>query len=193
MRSLRFVLTFKLFLILCLVSTIALGQEKTITSQTRSGNTVYVSSKKIVELPEASEPCEPIVCEWWSKLRQAANELQRKEDGKSKKKFVLLFVEGVEKSYRIPVKDRPSMVLASQRPEISDLMKVKKVSGEIILSIELRADASIGEIKVIKGLNPTLDNRFIQSTRQTIFLPAIKDGVFVTEWKESKITISTQL
>jgi hypothetical protein len=153
---------------------------------------MVVTGWALNEIPEATEPCEPVVCEWWEKLRQAGYELQVKEDNKSKKKFVMLFVEGLEKSYKIPIKDRPPMNLASQRPEISDITKFIKVNGEIILSVEYRADASIGEIKVIKGLNSTLDNRFIQSTRQTIFLPAIKDGAFVTEWKESKITISTK-
>lgn len=192
MKSSRFVSLFKLLLVLSLTSVFVLGQDKTITRQTDSGNNVGLSIKKYVEIPEATEPCEPVVCEWWSKLREAGNELQRKEDNKSKKKFVLLFLEGLEKSYRIPVKDRRPQTLASQRPEISDIMKIRRINGEIKVSIEYRADASIGEIKVVKGLASDINNRFIQATRQSIFLPAIKDGAFITEWQEGKFTISTK-
>jgi hypothetical protein len=185
-------LNLRLILALVFASMVVLGQEKTVTRRTETGNNVGISINKYDEIPEATEPCTPTECEWWKQLRQAGNDLQRKGDEKSKRKFVLLFVEGLEKSYRVPLKDSPPKVLVSRKVEILDVMKVRKINGEVELSVEYRADGSIGEIKVIKALNPTIDNRVIQAVRQYIFLPAIKDGAFVTEWHKGGLKISTQ-
>ena len=85
----NFKVIFSLILVtlaLSLVSVTICGQEKIVEQKMQSGNNLTVATKKYTEIPEATEPCEPVVCEWWSKLRQAANDLQRKEDNKSKKK-----------------------------------------------------------------------------------------------------------
>ena len=59
---------------------------------------------------------------------------------------------------------------------------LKSFKGAIELSIEYRADGSIGEIKILKGLDKEMDSYAVQAARQNIFLPAIKDGAFVTDW-----------
>jgi hypothetical protein len=38
----------------------------------------------------------------------------------------------------------------------------------------------VGDIRVIKGLRPELDESVILAMRQSVFLPAIKNGAFVT-------------
>lgn len=169
-------------------------QEKKVSKTTSVGNTVSVATKTYTEIPEATEPCTPAECEWWKQLRQAGNDLQKKEDEKSKRRFVLLFAEGLEKSYRIPLKDRPPQFLAGESVQIADLMKPmiingtrvpkRKINGEVVLSVEYRSDGSVGEIKIVKGLDPEVDNRAVQAARQTIFLPAIKNGVFVTHYQD---------
>ena len=178
-----------LLFVLSLVFTCQVAASGQVT-RTYGSHTLVIKTKTIVELPEATEPCTPAECDWWNQLRQAANELQRKEDGKSKRKFAELLAEGLRKSYRVPLKDSPPKVLASRFPDISDVMKYRKVYGELELSVEYKADGSIGEIKVIKPLNSQIDNRVIKAARQHMFLPTIKDGAFVTEWQKGGITIS---
>jgi hypothetical protein len=66
------------------------------------------------------------------------------------------------------------------------------LKGNIELSIEYRADGSIGDIKIVKGLDIEIDGRIVQGARRNIFVPAIKDGVFVTTWQSGSYKFSTQ-
>jgi hypothetical protein len=137
----------------------------------RERNTVIIYP----EIPEATEPGAPEEYEWWERLRKAGDDLQKKQDEKTKKRFYLLMYEGQEKAYRIPLKDRPPQTLVSGR------MDPKKIiTGIVVLSVEYRADSSVGDIQVIKGLSPEVDESVILATRQSVFLPAIKNGAFVT-------------
>jgi hypothetical protein len=113
-------------------------------------------------------------------LREAANNLLRKGDGKSRKVFASLFVEGIEKSYSVPLPDRPPQLLFDRPLQIADLPI--KPNGTVRLSVENRADGSVGEVKVVSGLGSPIDQRCIQAAMNVIFLPAVRDHKFVTEW-----------
>jgi hypothetical protein len=132
------------------------------------------------EIPEATEPGAPEEYEWWERLRKAGHDLQKKPDEKTKKRFYLLMYEGQQKAYRIPLKDRPPLTLVSGRID-----QRKIITGTLVLSVEYRADSSVGDIRVIKGLRPELDENVILATRQSVFLPAIKNGAFVTHREEN--------
>lgn len=171
--------------VICCLVTAIIGVGNVICQETKTvrkdgGSVLAISIYK--EIPEATEQCAPAECEWWKQFRDAGNDLQQKGNEKSNRKFVMLFVEGLEKSYRIPLKDRPPQVLFSVRPAPLN-PGVRMKNGKVALSVEFRADGSVGEIKLVKGLRPDMDERCVQATRQIIFLPAVKDGVFVTEWQ----------
>jgi hypothetical protein len=153
----------------------ASSQDKKIVRQTGSGIDIVSYN----EIPEATEPCTPEESEWWKRLRQLGNDLQKKRDEKTKKRFYLLIYEGQQKAYRIPLKDRPPQRLVFGNPTYNrDKYKVK---GTVELSVEFRADSSVGDIQIISGLGPVVDESVIHATRQTVFLPAIKAGAFVTQ------------
>lgn len=160
------------------------------TQTTIAGSGVSVVTYK--EIPAATEPCTSAECDWWNRLREAGNKMLRKGDQKSKSVFASLFVEGIEKSYRVPLADRPAQGL-SRAPmclQPSDL-PAKQRNGTVRLSVEQRADGSVGEVKVVNGLGPEADRRCIQATRNIIFLPAVKDRQFVTEWSPAQYKVST--
>jgi len=168
------------------------GQQKTITSY--RGSTVVISSYN--EIPEATEQCSQEEKQWWNGLRKAGNDLQLKMDKKSQMKLGTLFAEGVGMGYRVPVKDRPPQVLLPGKVVFPDLLlaraRIKGLKGSIDLSIEYRADGSVGEVKVLKSLDKEMDGYAVKAARETIFIPAIKDGAFVTDWRSSGIKFSTQ-
>jgi len=170
----------------------AVGQEKTIKSQL--GSTVLISTYN--EIPEATEQCSEEEKQWWDSLRKAGNDLQRKRDKKSQTRLAVLFAEGVEKGHRVPLKDRPAQVLLSGRVVFPNLVltraRIKGLKGSIELSIEYRADGSIGDVKVLKGLDKEMDSYFVQAVHQNIFIPAIKDGAFVTDSQKGELKFSTQ-
>lgn len=158
-------------------------ETKTLTK--RTGSDLTIGTYK--EIPEAAEPCTPAECEWWKQIREAGNNLLRKGDDKSKKKYVLLFVEGMEKTYRVPLADRPPQLLVSARPT-QPAQDIRPKNGKVELSVEVRADGSVGEVKVVKGLRSDMDQHCIQPQRQSIFLPAVKNYAFVTEWQKAACT-----
>jgi hypothetical protein len=166
------------------------GQKR---STTNYGATVTVHEYD--EVPEATEPCTAEECAWWIRLRTAANELQKSGEEKSKRKFAVLFAEGLEKSYRVPLKDRAPHVLALGRaiypPTTISRLRERHVNGRTEVSVEFRADGSIGEVRLIKGLDAEFDKIIIQAARQNLFLPAVKDGKFVTEWQTGGTGFST--
>jgi len=165
---------------LLLMTALASAQD-TKTRTTTAGSTVSVFTYK--EIPEATEPCTPEECDWWNRLREAGNKLLRKGGGKSEKVFASLFVEGITNSYSVPLEDRPSQVLVDPPVQIADLPL--KPNGTVRLSVEYRADGSIGEVKTLSGLGP-VDRRCIQAAMSVIFLPPVRDHKFVTQRQKAE-------
>lgn len=164
-----------------LITTDASAQD-TKTRRTAAGSSA-VSVLNYKELPAATEPCTAEECAWWNRLREAGNNLLRKGDEKSMSVYASLFAEGVAKSYKVPLMDRPSQVLFFGQPVPPAKYLSQQRSGTVRLSAEFRADGSVGEIKVLNGLSTQVDQRCIQAARKVLFLPAIKDRQFVTEWE----------
>jgi len=163
-----------------LLMTAHASAQDTKTRTTKVGSS-GLSIRRYTEMPAATEPCTAEECDWWNRLREAGNKLLQKGDQKSRRAFATLFVEGIEKSYRVPLADRRGQVLFSVVPEQADLPSRQR-NGTVRLSDEYRADGSVGEIKLLSGLGTKVDQRCIQVARNVIFLPAVKDRQFVTEW-----------
>lgn len=99
----------------------------------------------------------------------------------SKEKFIGLLRHGNEKQYRAPVPDMRQMILyCDVKPNYTEEARRKKVEGSVLLRLEFRRDGTIGEVNVIRGLGYGLDEQASESVRQILFLPRIKDAVFVT-------------
>ena len=142
----------------------------------REGSTVEINEYH--PIPEATETCTPDECEWWKRVRQAGNDLYKKSDEKSKKRFYLLLYEGQQKAYRVPLSDRPPQMLVFGKLPQPDPKRL--IKGTVVLSVEFRADASIGEVKIVKGLGSLIDDDVIRAARNNVFLPAIENHAFVT-------------
>jgi hypothetical protein len=164
-----------------LLMTAHASAQDTKTRRTAAGSAVSVMSYK--EIPAATEPCTSEECDWWNRLREAGNKLLRKGDQKSMSAYASLFVEGIAKSYKVPLADRPSQVLFFGQPVPPAKFLSQQRNGTVRLSVEHRADGSVGEIKVLSGLGTQVDQRCIQAARSVIFLPAVKDRQFVSEWQ----------
>jgi len=98
----------------------------------------------------------------------------------STEKFFGLIREGQERLYRVPIPDRRLMVLYSGRPGYSEEARKKRIGGVVNLRVEFRADGTVGDVSITRGLGYGLDEKATESAQQILFLPAIKDGVFVT-------------
>jgi TonB family protein len=132
-------------------------------------------------LPEASLPCAPEEKAWWDSVRKAGDAVRRSRGGKKEREELAeLLNEGSLKSYKVPVPDRRPINLNQTPPEYTNEARNKKISGTVILGAEVRADGTIGQIRVLRGLGFGLDENSAKAARKAIFLPAVKDGKFVT-------------
>jgi len=132
------------------------------------------------EVPEATLPCTPEEAKWWQNLRKAAKAVQDTRGGKrEKEKFLGLLQEGQEKSYQPPIPDWRALVLNRLLPSYSEAARRRQIKGSIALVVELRQDGFVGEVEVVKGLDPGLDQNAIEAARRTVFLPRVKDRKFV--------------
>lgn len=89
------------------------GQE---TKAVRTGTVAKTVINTYIEFPEAEAACSIAECEWWKQLRAAGLVLQQKDKKKPRRNYVELFVIGLEKSYRVPLKDRPLLALVNDPP-----------------------------------------------------------------------------
>jgi TonB family protein len=158
-----------------------------------------VEIRTYTAIPEATEPCAPAVCDWWNQIRKANAYLNlgyQKRNEKSvleaRTRYFVLLYEGQQKGYRVPLKDRPSQSLVIGSPAYPYMAKKNRIKGEVVLSIEISNDGTVGDAQVTKGLGWGLDESVIQAARQNLFLPAVRDGAFVTDWQKGEIKFSTR-
>jgi protein TonB len=52
----------------------------------------------------------------------------------------------------------------------------EKIQGKVILEVVIREDGTVGDVRVIKSLDPSLDAAAIAAARQWKFKPAMRDG-----------------
>lgn len=169
------------------------AQREKVTS--RYDNVVEMGS--YVHIPEATEPSSAEELEWWENIRNAHGDLligykkrNKKTIAQAKARFFLLLYEGQQKSYRVPLTDRPPLLLVSGRPMYTYLAEKHRTRGTVELSVEFQADGSVGDIQIITKLEDGLTESAIQATRQNVFLPAIRNRAFVVERRNVKTTFS---
>ena len=166
-------------------------KEKRIVSH--DGSTVEI--RTYTAIPEATEPCAPAVCDWWNQIRRANADLNlgyQKRNEKSilaaRNRYFVLLYEGQQKGYRVPLKDGPPHALVLGFAAHPYVAKKARINGEVVVSIEISNDGTVGDPRVTKGLGWGLDESAIQAVRQAVFLPAIKDGAFVAHQSTMKFT-----
>lgn len=168
------------------------------TTVTRNGDTVEIRTYS--KIPEATEPCTSEELQWWNQLRNAQDDLlvahkrgNAKAIAGAKEKFFVLLLEAPQKSYRVPLKDRPPLMLGLVRqPNLPDIARKNQIAGIVVLSVEFRSDGSVGDVQIIKGLGFGITESVVHAVRDNVFLPAIKDGGFVGHWSEVKIEFANK-
>ena len=163
------------FITISLSVGVATGQALKISKKT-SGSRLELRSFE--SIPEPLDVCSSTEREWWNRLSKAGNKLLTKGDPRSKRIFVTIFTEGIENNYCVPVGDRPFQALSAPPP--SPLPAgIKPKNGKVKLSVNVRADGSLGDIKVLESLRSDMDEQCMAIKRQTIFLPAVDDHKFI--------------
>lgn len=153
-------------------------------------------------IPEATQPCTAEVANWWQEVRAAAiqvlNNHQRNQldaDVRAARtKYISLLREGQAKAYKAPVEDiaRPVILYFGSPPGYTKKAREEQIRGKIKLQVESLADGTVGEVRIISGLGFGLDEVAIKSTREMLFLPVVKDGVFTTVWTSASVEFNSR-
>ena len=94
-------------------------------------------------------------------------------------KYLDLLREGKEKGYRVPLPDNRAIALHQTGARFTNAAREARAQGVVVLSIEFQSDGTLKVVRVVSGLGFGLDEKSVEATRIIVFLPAIKDGVFV--------------
>jgi TonB family protein len=138
------------------------------------------STSKTWQIPEATLPCSPEVKAWWDGVRAAAEAVQHSRgDQKDRKRFAQTLAEGATKSFNPPIPERKPFYLSITKPAYTEDGRRHRVTGIIMLRVEYRADGTIGEVTALNSLGYGLDEAAIAAARKTVFIPAVRNGVFV--------------
>lgn len=73
----------------------------------------------------------------------------------------------------------PPRLLREVKADYTDQARRRGVRGEVLLEIVVRRDGTVGDVKVLRRLDPGLDDRAIQAVRQWRFAPATRRGAAV--------------
>jgi protein TonB len=73
----------------------------------------------------------------------------------------------------------PPQLLREVRPLYTDEARRRALEGDVVLEIVVRADGSVGDVKVLRSLGGGLDQRAIAAVRQWRFAPARRMGAAV--------------
>ena len=71
-------------------------------------------------------------------------------------------------------------ILGRPTPGYTDEARRNQIEGSVKVSVMLKADGTVSDIKVARGLGYGLDEKAIEAARQLRFVPAQKDGHVVS-------------
>ncbi len=70
----------------------------------------------------------------------------------------------------------PPKLLREVKPLYTDDARKRSIQGAVLLEVVVRRDGSVGDIRIVRRLDPGLDDRAIQAVRQWRFSPARRQG-----------------
>jgi TonB family protein len=73
----------------------------------------------------------------------------------------------------------PPRLLHEVKADYTEEARRRGLTGEVVLEIVVRRDGSVGDVRLLHGLDRGLDERAIQAVRQWQFVPADRMGVAV--------------
>lgn len=115
---------------------------------------------------------EEVLPKQWKQLTEAVN--------KAREKFKQVLSLATEKSYQVPFEETKPLVLYFPQPRYTEDARRNRLAGTVKGRVLLASDGMVTRVNIRSGLGRGLDERAIFAMYYLIFLPAIKDGQFVT-------------
>lgn len=78
--------------------------------------------------------------------------------------------------------DRKARLAMKPEPSYTKSAKADQITGTVVLKVVFSANGTVNHIRVVSGLPDGLTERAIDVARKIKFLPAMKDGKYVSMW-----------
>jgi TonB family protein len=69
-------------------------------------------------------------------------------------------------------------------PAYTEQARQNRISGTVVLKLLFSSDGSVGNIRAITALPYGLTDSAIEAARKMKFVPAVKEGKFVSVWMQ---------
>jgi TonB family protein len=73
----------------------------------------------------------------------------------------------------------PPRLLREVKADYSEDARQRGIAGDVVLEIVVRRDGSVGDVRILQGLDGGLNDRAVQAVRQWRFAPAHRQGAAV--------------
>jgi TonB family protein len=93
-------------------------------------------------------------------------------------------VDGATKIFTGKDVDKKIRLAMKPEPMYTEAARQNQVTGTVILKCVFAANGSVNNIRTVSGLPYGLTERAIDATRKIKFIPATKDGKFVSMWMQ---------
>lgn len=80
--------------------------------------------------------------------------------------------------------NRKSMPVMKPEPMYTEEARQKGVTGTVVLKVVFFSDGSVGKIETVVGLPYGLTEKAIEAAKKIKFIPAVRDGKFVSMWMQ---------
>lgn len=71
---------------------------------------------------------------------------------------------------------RPPRLLREVKPHYSDRAKQAKIQGEVLMECVVRTDGKADDFRIVRSLDPELDQAAVDAAKQWEFAPGTRDG-----------------
>lgn len=93
-------------------------------------------------------------------------------------------VEAPEKILRGRETDRKALPVMKPAPAYTDEARKKQITGTVVLKVIFSSNGSVRNIVTVSGLPGGLTEKAIDAAKKLKFIPAVKDGKFVSMWMQ---------
>ena len=80
-------------------------------------------------------------------------------------------------AYRVGNGVTAPALISKVEPEYSESARAAKIAGTVLLYIVVQPDGHASDIRVVRSLEPSLDQKAIEAVGRWRFRPGVKDGM----------------
>lgn len=97
---------------------------------------------------------------------------------------------GAGKGYRPPLPDQMPLPLNYPMPFYTEIARKDGIQGTVKIKVDFAADGIISIVKVTRSLPDGLEWRAKEAVMDFLFIPAVKDGTFISYQQEVEISFA---